>query len=336
VGVKVEPWKIRELEDVFCNEMWLGAMALLFLLSSAGIVYVFGPAFGIPCIVCSIVLRLVRRKRRSPLEFYLCGYGRVYAYLADDREFYDMVSDYCQPLYREIQRNLWRNTILVLLPALVGTIMSVLFPYPIGRLSLLDEIAFSAGLALLYALTAFGFDWVLLFSLKAKDPNRLSQFFGVPLEEWKIEEMVARGKLKRTPIAMGLSLLIFVSGALGLFGAILVIVDGLTRLSLPIIAEFTKRDLWRDVMPAAAGYLILGVLLIYAGKQLWWMRKTGAIMAIGFGLMPLVLGIFSIFDSIDKSIHGIPLDKGCLCGPLFLTLGVLVVLLTKKEWRKFR
>jgi hypothetical protein len=107
-------------------------------------------------------------------------------------------------------------------------------------------------------------------------------------------------------------------------------------LSLPIIAEFAEGDLWRDVVPVAAGCWMLGVFLIYTGKQLWWMRKTGAIMAIILGSMPLGLGILFIFDSIDKSIHGIPLDKDCLCGPLFLTLGVLVVLLTKKEWRKFR
>jgi hypothetical protein len=323
VAVRVTPKDLRTFEEALLNGYWTYVLGWLLLIGLAGLfVYLSGCCVGILSLITiflTTILVAVRWEKMPevlhPYELSFYGY-RPYKKVREKSYFYRASLEYMQRACSEV-KPWWGG----LLSGAFIALMTVLFPGGV-------EPAGLRACALLSVFCSFLGTWAGCTSfvyIKAKNPHRLSEFFGIPLVQWKTEEMVVRKIIKRIPIVTGLALLFLIAGVVVFSYGIIVIVNKLVWPKLPLPLFYFDKSVG-DVLAVGTSYMLMGGAGILSGKWLWYMTKSGAVTAAVTTLFPLFIGcLFILFPGPPR-----------ICGGLLIAASILVFLLLKKEWRKFR
>lgn len=286
------------LVTVYAGGLWAGIFSLLGASVAHGIYY-------------------FRMKKRMGAEnpFDWCyGIAGSPTYKRD-KEFYEKVSEYMQRITPE-----YKPQIVILLSYIVVVIPLLLRPIEI------IGVADAAGVALIYFFfVAIGhvMFYRIVMARHAKNPNKISRFFGVSEKEWKIDIKPA----PRPPSVTGLMLMFFGTGIFGLALAPASLIGKMLEVRLIFPLESITM-----LVTLSGGAALLGGFCLWVGLGLRKMTKEGAGGAVMLCFFPLSLGVIAFV--IAPLAGQVPIPPYHAIWVFGIPIGVIYII--KRNWRKFR
>lgn len=305
--------KLRELDVGLTNILFSTVFLFFLLLFFASLVYFSGFFAGLLWLMGATIGNIFffwKNGVINPLNV-----GRISKY--PDNEFHRRVEEYMRVACARY--NPWQFTIfsygIVLVPMLLSPNCT-----PLNRL---PDVAVVG--VFIYSILVV-VQHMFMRALKARNPTKISEFFGVPEKEWRVDLMPAPRPLSIT----GVTLLFYGLAVFG-FGLALALVVGKiidVRILLPL-ELFTNID----IAIFSIGASILGSFCLATAHYLRKMRLEGAWAAILLCFMPIIMDVFAFVI--------FPLGTGRFPIPLYHAVWMIgvplaVILIIKKYWRKFR
>ena len=234
-----------------------------------------------------------------------------------DVEFYKEVDKYIRktaPTHNPLILKIPFYVILIILSILFWRGVATDLPtiVAIGIVCFITSLGFSGG-------------WILMtIDWKAKDPAKISKFFGVPSREWKVDFE----PVKRPSSITGLMLVFYSLGVFSLALAPAILVGKVLNVRLILPLEDTV-----GIVLGSAGAALLGFFFLATSIGLRKMMKGGAMAVFIWCALALFIGVMAFMV--------VPLGMGRFPLPLYhaiwsLAAPLVAIYVIRRNWRKFR
>ncbi len=161
--------------------------------------------------------------------------------------------------------------------------------------------------------------WIVALGLwAARDPEKISKFFGVPTKVWKPDLK----PIKRPASITALMLFFYGIGAIGLAQAPATLIGKI--FGIRVIYSLDNSSL--DLLILSGGVAFIGAFFLAAGYGMQKMAKGGALIAIVLAFMGMIVAF-----PLSKQ-YFIPIYYAILV--FVVCLGILYLI--KRNWKKFR
>lgn len=319
----------KKLWDLYCaltNTLhWsiVGFIALLglwlFYIFVGG--YLVGISILLAFLLRNTVLSRKKEKVINPFGFVYGMFGSP-TYLYREREFYEKTNEYMKSVWPKS-----RSWIATLYPYVLVTIFTIIF----WRGAISDKLPASDILPATIILSIMGFitglggfllEWALKVS-KARDPEKISKFFGMPTEQWKVDLRPVRRPSSITALMM----LFYGLGVFGIVFALVSLAGGVFGVRL----IFSMGNM-ESLLILSGGTALIGSFCLGGGYYLQKMMKGG-------GVIGILLSILVLFFAVPAFIV-VPLVGQIPVSPyhaIWMFGGPLAVIyIIKRNWKKFR
>jgi len=323
MGSRNECLKIKILESALKGELYLSIPLFLFMVLFSLLIFMVvglsegsGLWFGIFGIIGTIFGNyfFARGRPGNPLRSSFWGLVYPYGRVLEDRKFSKMVEEYLGQIHSKIDPRPLR--VLTFLPPIGMTLIS------------LNSAALRLDLIVVAAMVGVGYGvgaWPIIEAQTwhmARNPRRISQFFGVSESKWKKIDLMGP-PVPRPPSVTYISIPFIAVGAFGILASLLTIF----RVP-PFITQYN---------PVAFGalYVFISACILLVGRWLLQMRKEGALL-VGFSAFcVLLLSLLVLVKSFVEPISLEILIKWDIPAFLGLCISLPTLWVLKKHWEKF-